>query len=152
MLPTGVGVRDGVSTWNPTHLVDAHRVTILWAAAEAAGGGLSIDWAKLIGPIYSTGLVGLLVLMLIFEIGIVTKKSVDRLAESHAKELTAKDEIIASQLADLVSIKVVNSDLQKLTSEKMIPALVQATEVSRAYVTELSRRGALGPGYQPPAA
>ena len=103
------------------------------------------DPASLVAPILSTGLVGVVLVMLIFEIGLVTKKSLERALASFQAELALKDEVIKGKDADLADLKVVNADLQRLTSEKMIPALVQATEVSRAYVSELAKRGTLGP-------
>lgn len=57
-------------------------------------------------------------------------------------QIKVKDEVIQTQRDDIAELKLANSQLQVLTQEKMIPALVQATEVSRAYVTELARRGA----------
>lgn len=104
----------------------------------------SINFGNLIGPILSTGMVGIVLLMLIFEIGLVTKKSLERLEGSVKMELEQKDEIIRGKDADIVELKAANADLQRLTGEKMIPALVQATEVSRAYVSELAKRGTLG--------
>lgn len=106
---------------------------------------LPLDPTNLIGPILSTGLVGIFLVMLIFEVGLVTKKSLERVVSSFKAELAAKDEIIKGKDADVAELKTANSDLQRLTSEKMIPALVQATEVSRAYVSELAKRGSLGP-------
>ncbi len=117
---------------------------VIVAAADTSGSPL--DPNNLIAPILSTGLVGVVLVMLIFEIGLVTKKSLERLVESHKAELAEKDRVITGKDADLADLKAANADLQRLTSEKMIPALVQATEVSRAYVSELAKRGTLGPG------
>ena len=111
-------------------------------AIDPAASGL--DPTNLIGPILSTGLVGVVLIMVMFEIGLVTKKSLERLVASYKAELDLKDAVLRGKEADLADLKAVNADLQRLTSEKMIPALVQATEVSRAYVTELAKRGTLG--------
>lgn len=100
--------------------------------------------ATLLAPILSTGIVGIVLVMLIFEIGFITKKSADREREAqrlaHENEIKTKDEQVAQLKADVGELKAANGALQVLTQEKMIPALVQATEVSRAYVTELARR------------
>lgn len=58
----------------------------------------------------------------------------------HAKELALKDVLVDQLKADMVELKEANRALAALTQDKMIPALVHATEVSRAYVTELARR------------
>jgi hypothetical protein len=65
----------------------------------------------------------------------------DDLKESHARELGVKDDIIVAQAADIKELKLNVSELQALTADKMIPALVQANSLSAAYVAELSRRG-----------
>jgi hypothetical protein len=45
----------------------------------------------------------------------------------------------------VAELKKTVADLQALTSEKMIPALVQANTLSGAYVNELARRGPHAP-------
>lgn len=107
------------------------------ASAPSTVGG--VDLQNLLTPILSTGVVGVVLIMLIFEVGVVTKKSLDRMETSHGQELSAKDKIIEGQAADIIELKAANQGLQDLTRDKMIPALVQATEVSRAYVAELAR-------------
>jgi len=59
--------------------------------------------------------------------------------EGHARELKLKDDIITRQQQDIAELKESNRSLQELTRERMLPALIQATDVSRAYVTELAR-------------
>lgn len=109
----------------------------------AADPGSSIDVTGLIAPILSTGLVGVILVMLMFEIGVVTKKSAERervaLQASHDNEMSTKDQIVDQLRQDVVELKESNKGLQELTRDKMLPALVQATDVSRAYVTELAR-------------
>jgi hypothetical protein len=46
----------------------------------ASGGGT--DLTSLLGPILSTGLVGVFLVLLMFEIGIVPKKALDRALKS----------------------------------------------------------------------
>lgn len=117
-------------------------LTLLVAAGDP---GVSVpSLTNLLAPILSTGIVGIVLIMLIFEIGFITKKSADRerdaLRLAHENEIKTKDEQLAQLKADIAELKQANGALQVLTQEKMIPALVQATEVSRAYVTELARR------------
>lgn len=112
--------------------------------AAASDSSSSIDLTSLLAPILSTGIVGVVLIMLIFEVGLITKRSADReqesLAAAHAAEVAVKDELIDGLQQDARELKAANTALQTLTQDKMIPALVQATEVSRAYVTELARR------------
>lgn len=118
-------------------MIVAHAVLLV------ASSGSSIDVGNLIAPILSTGLVGVILVMLMFEIGIMTKKSAERervaLQASHESEMATKDQIIEQLKGDVVELKESNKGLQELTREKMLPALVQATDVSRAYVNELAR-------------
>lgn len=117
---------------------------MLLAADTSTDTSNSIDLTSLLAPILSTGIVGVVLIMLIFEIGFITKRSADRerstLEDSHRAELAVKDDLIDGLKADVSELKLANAQLQTLTQDKMIPALVQATEVSRAYVTELARR------------
>lgn len=123
---------------------------LLAAGSDPSGTGTTVSIPNLVAPILSTGIVGIVLIMLIFEVGFITKKSADREREavqaSHAAELKVKDDLIAGLRADVAELKVANSSLQVLTQDKMIPALVQATEVSRAYVAELARRSSIERG------
>lgn len=124
--------------------------SLLLAAGADSSAGATVNIPNLVAPILSTGIVGIVLIMLIFEVGFITKKSADREREavqaSHAAELKVKDDLIAGLRADVAELKVANSSLQVLTQDKMIPALVQATEVSRAYVAELARRSSIERG------
>jgi hypothetical protein len=64
----------------------------------------------------------------------------DRAEEAHTKEMSLKDDLIEGLQADVKELKAANAELQQLTIKEMIPALVSATDVSRAYVAELARR------------
>lgn len=114
--------------------------TLVIAAVDPGSG---VDVGNLIAPILSTGLVGVILIMLLFEVGFITKKSADReraaLVASHVTELASKDQIIETLRQDVAEVKESNKGLQELTREKLLPALVQATDVSRAYVGELAR-------------
>lgn len=94
------------------------------------------------------GLLGIFFVMLISKKWVVPKWTLDDLKESHARELQAKDEVVATQKADIAELKATVTELQDLTRDRMIPALVQANALSAAYVAELSRRAStpLSPG------
>lgn len=114
-------------------------------AAEAATGSGGIDLTQIF-TFAQFGLLGIFFVMLISKKFVVPKWTLDDLKEAHDRELAVKDSIIDSQKSDIVELKKTVSDLQSLTSEKMIPALVQANTLSAAYVTELARRGVGGGG------
>ena len=67
------------------------------------------------------------------------KRELDAVCTGYDAQLRLKDEQIASLKEDNGLLKEANGQLQSLTQERLIPALVQATEVSRAYVAELAR-------------
>lgn len=92
------------------------------------------------------GLLGIFFVMLISKKFVVPKWTLDDLKEAHERELLVKDDIVAGQKEDIVELRKNVRDLQALTSEKMIPALVQANTLSAAYVSELARRGGGGRG------
>ena len=84
---------------------------------------------------------GVFFVMLVSKRFVVPKWTLDDLKDAHDRELKVKDEIISNQKSDITELKKTVADLQSLTSEKMIPALVQANTLSAAYVAELARRG-----------
>lgn len=90
------------------------------------------------------GLLGIFFVMLISKKFVVPKWTLDDLKEAHERELLVKDNIVAGQKEDIVELRKNVRDLQALTSEKMIPALVQANTLSAAYVSELAHRGGGG--------
>lgn len=116
---------------------------VLWAAS-APGSTTSVDITQLIN--YAQyGLLGLFFVLILLKKFIVPAYTLTDLKESHERELKFKDDIIDSLRKDVVELKDGVADLQKLTSDKMIPALVQANTLSAAYVQELARRGNSGP-------
>lgn len=115
---------------------------LLASVAPADTGGVNLG--NLLGPILSTGVVGVVLLMLLFEVGFITKKSHERevsaLESSHQAELKAREDQIETLKNDVSDLKIANGTLATLVQEKMIPAIVQSTEVGKAYVAELARR------------
>lgn len=110
-------------------------------AAEDSIAGMSL------GEIFSFaqfGLLGVFFVMLVSKKFVVPKWTLDDLKDAHDRELKVKDEIIVGQRADIVELKATVAELQSLTADKMIPALVQANALSAAYVAELARRAGSG--------
>jgi hypothetical protein len=121
--------------------------TELWLMATGStpsGSGNSIDITQLL-QVGQYGLLAVFVILLLSRKYIVPAYSLTDLKETHERELAAKDDIIANTRADVAELKKTVADLQALTSEKMIPALVQANTLSGAYVNELARRGPHAP-------
>jgi len=116
----------------------------LAAASSSDSGGPNINT---IFSFAQFGLLGVFFIMLISKKWVVPKWTLDDLKEAHERELKVKDDIIAAQRSDITELKKTVADLQSLTSEKMIPALVQANTLSAAYVSELARRGGTGGGH-----
>lgn len=115
------------------------------APVPSGGGGVDSVGGIPLSQIFSFaqfGLLGVFFVMLISKKWVVPKWTLDDLKDTHGRELAVKDVIIEGQRADIVELKKTTTDLQALTSEKMIPALVQANTLSAAYVAELARRGA----------
>lgn len=113
------------------------RFMTVLAAASSQADGLSVEQ---IFSFAQFGLLGVFFMMLISKKWVVPKWTLDALEDAHDRELKVKDEIIAGQRADIVELKHTIAELQALTAEKMIPALVQANTLTAAYVAELARR------------
>jgi hypothetical protein len=114
---------------------------VIIAGAAGDGGSNSVSFnGGLIAEVIQFGFLGA---VFIDVVGthkfLVPKWTMDKAEEAHTKELALKDDIITGLKQDIVELKASNVGLQELTRERMIPALVQATDVSRAYVTELAR-------------
>lgn len=116
----------------------------LTAAATATDAG-GFDLSQIF-TFAQFGLLGIFFVLLVSKRYVVPKWTLDDLKEAHERELKVKDDILDSYKADIVELKRTVQDLQALTSEKMIPALVQANTLSAAYVSELARRGDRGGG------
>jgi hypothetical protein len=115
-------------------------LTMWWAAGETSGSGNSLDISQLL-QVGQYGLLAVFVILLLSRKYIVPTYTVSDLKESHERELTAKDETISGLRTDVSELKTTVAALQALTSEKMIPALVQSNTLSAAYVAEIQKRG-----------
>jgi hypothetical protein len=111
---------------------------VILAAAE--GGNNSLDISQLL-QVGQYGLLAVFVILLLSRKYIVPTYTITDLKESHERELAAKDDVIGGLRTDISELKSTVAALQALTSEKMIPALVQSNTLSAAYVAEIQRRG-----------
>jgi hypothetical protein len=109
-----------------------------WAAEAVTTGAPTID-AFL--PFLNFGIIGILVVMLVSKRWVVPKYTLDDLMVAHQRELAVKDALIEGYRADIAELKEINNQLQNLTREQMIPALVRANQLSADYVAELAKRG-----------
>lgn len=114
-------------------------LTAWWAAGESSSGN-SLDISQLL-QVGQYGLLAVFVILLLSRKYIVPTYTVSDLKESHERELASKDDIITGLRTDISELKATLAALQSLTSEKMIPALVQSNTLSAAYVAEIQRRG-----------
>lgn len=97
------------------------------------------------------GLLGIFFVMLISKKFVVPKWTLDSLDENHqremadkesahTRELAIKDQQIASLEADKRELKKNLDDLQNLTRDQMLPAMIEANRLTAAYVETLARR------------
>jgi hypothetical protein len=117
--------------------------TLMFLSAAETGGS-SVDITQLL-QVGQYGLLAVFVILILSRKYIVPYYTLTDLKETHERELATKDDIISATRADVAELKQTVANLQALTSEKMIPALVQANTLSAAYVNELARRGQNAP-------
>lgn len=115
-----------------------------------ASGSSGIDLPT-IASFAQFGVLGVIFIMLILKKFIVPKWTLDTLEEnharelrgreeSHARELASRDVLIASLEADKRELKKNLDDLQDLTRQQMLPAMIEANRLTAAYVDTLARR------------
>jgi hypothetical protein len=92
-----------------------------------------------LAPILSTGIVGLLFLMLLFRVKIMPTYVYDDYKVEKEKEIARLDK-------ENDDLKEANSALRTLTEQQIIPALVRANQLSADYAQDLAaeRRGQHG--------
>lgn len=116
-------------------------------AAEMAGTDLTE-----LATFAQFGLLGIFFVMLISKKWLVPKWTLDSLEETHARELKDKEDAHARELAlrDAMlaaadkreqEFKKNLDDLQNLTREQMLPAMIEANRLTALYVETLARRG-----------
>lgn len=123
---------------------------LLSVLADASSSGNSVDIST-IASFAQFGLLGIFFLMLISKKFVVPKWTLDTLEESHARlvadrdqahvrEIAVKDQQLASLEADKKELKKNLDDLQQLTRQQMLPAMIEANRLTAAYVDTLARR------------
>lgn len=126
------------------------------APSEGGSGGFSLDLSQIF-TFAQFGLLGVFFVMLISKKYVVPKWTLDSLEETHKRELEDKDKAFARELvlrdataaestrreADL---KKNLDDLQDLTRQQMLPAMIEANRLTALYVDTLARRGGSGGG------
>lgn len=115
-----------------------------------ADGSTTVDlstWASFA----QFGLLGIFFVMLVSKKFVVPKWTLDTLEDNHqreikdrdeafAREIATKDVLIASLEADKRELKKNLDDLQDLTRQQMLPAMIEANRLTAAYVETLARR------------
>ena len=86
------------------------------------------------------GLLGLIFACVIAKKFLVPEWTLRQSVEQSAKELALKDERIAALEADKAELKVSLEQLQSLTRDQIIPALVRSNQLSADYVSELAQQ------------
>lgn len=97
------------------------------------------------------GLLGVFFVMIISRKFIVPKWTLDTLEESHtreienreqahARELAIKDAQLATMETDKRELKKNLDDLQDITRQQLLPAMIEANRLTAAYVDTLARR------------
>lgn len=116
-----------------------------------AGGGTSTIDINTIATFAQFGLLGIFFVMLISKKFVVPKWTLDTQDENHqrelsdkeqahVRELSIKDQQIASLETDKRELKKNLDDLQNLTRDQMLPAMIEANRLTAAYVDALARR------------
>jgi len=112
--------------------------------------GTAID-VNTIATFAQFGLLGIFFAMIISRKFIVPKWTLDTLEENHNREIENKDEAHARELAikdaqlamieaDKRELKKNLDDLQELTRQQLLPAMIEANRLTAAYVDTLARR------------
>ena len=99
--------------------------------ASADPGSNPFGGLNYLAPIFSTGIVGVFLLMLLFRIKIMPTYVYDDYKAEREREIAGKDK----EIADL---KESNAALRTLTEQQIIPALVRANQLSADYAADLS--------------
>lgn len=135
-----------------------HVVMSVLATADTtpkpSGTGGSLDINQIF-TFAQFGLLGIFFVMLISKKFVVPKWTLDSLEQTHARELTDKDAAYAREIAirdqQLTAsetrekdLKKNLDDLQDLTRQQMLPAMIEANRLTALYVDTLARRGGSG--------
>lgn len=134
-----------------------HEV-VMWAMANAPSPAPASANSSNVGdainsalPFVNYGVIGVLLTLIASKkifipkwvLDDAEKKHVETAKEAeaaHAAQLALKDQQIASLVADKDELKVSNSQLQQVTREQLLPALVESNRLINLYVEVLARR------------
>jgi hypothetical protein len=119
-------------------------------AQQILASDSGIDLSQ-IAQIAQFGLLGVFFVMLISKKYVVPKWTLDSLEETHARELKDKDDAHARELAlrDVITaesakreaeLKKNLDELQDLTRQQMLPAMIEANRLTALYVETLAKR------------
>jgi len=112
--------------------------------------GTAVD-VNTIATFAQFGLLGIFFVMIISRKFIVPKwtldtleenhtRELDKQEEAHVRELAVKDAQLAMVEADKRELKKNLDDLQELTRQQLLPAMIEANRLTAAYVDTLARR------------
>ena len=129
----------------------AHFATPAPTPTDSGGGSTGLDLTQ-IATFAQFGLLGIFFVMLVSKKFVVPKWTLDSLEETHARELKDKDDAHARELAIRdanaaaterreVELKRNLDDLQDLTRQQMLPAMIEANRLTALYVDTLAKRG-----------
>ncbi len=82
---------------------------------------------SLLGPILNVGIVGIILLCVVFKKFFVPEWTLKEAEERHTREMSAKD-------ADIAELKLMVAEGTKQYNEQVIPALTRSIDVNREYV------------------
>jgi hypothetical protein len=136
---------------------------VLWVAADpsplpetpkGANAGLSLDLSQIF-TFAQFGLLGIFFVMLISKKFVVPKWTLDATEANHTRELADKDaahlrelairdQQLAASEAREKDLKKNLDDLQDLTRQQMLPAMIEANRLTALYVDTLARRSGSG--------
>lgn len=128
-----------------------HVNTVLAAASTGADSGFNLDLSQIF-TYAQFGLLGVFFVMLISKKYVVPKWTLDALeasherelkdkAEAHAREVAIRDQQLATAEKRETDLKKNLDDLQDLTRQQMLPAMIEANRLTALYVDTLARRG-----------
>lgn len=130
-------------------------VHILAAQQQQPGTLTGVPTIDSLIPFLNLGLIVVLLVMFLKNIGVVPKWTYDELKTQHAdelktlqdahdREMAGKDAQLAALQADKSELKATNDQLTRVAQEQFLPALIEANRLTAQYVDEIGRRGGSG--------
>jgi uncharacterized protein YacL (UPF0231 family) len=103
---------------------------VLMSAAAAAAGTSSVGIATFL----QFGLLGVIFVCVVMKKFIVPEWTLTALKEQYEQQIKVKEDQISALKADKEELKTTAEQLQKLTRDEMIPALVVANQMAAEHV------------------